>query len=86
MADPQDHPMTDGPDSEARLPLSEDEQKILALYDKLQEVRLEIAIINAQHSQQPGMDFTNYSLTRPSLQIYRSSGGCHRRASPEGTA
>lgn len=33
------------------LPLSEDEHKVLALYDRLQELRLEIAIINAQARQ-----------------------------------
>ncbi|KAJ6787980.1 hypothetical protein PWT90_08693 [Aphanocladium album] len=36
---------------EPQLALSEDERQILELYDKLQHVRLEIAIINAQKSQ-----------------------------------
>ncbi|KAL7936113.1 centromere protein H (CENP-H) domain-containing protein [Trichoderma chlorosporum] len=35
---------------ESRLPLSEDETRVLELYDKLQELRLEIAIINAQQA------------------------------------
>ncbi|RFU79503.1 hypothetical protein TARUN_2710 [Trichoderma arundinaceum] len=35
---------------ESHLPLSEDETKVLELYDKLQELRLEIAIINAQQA------------------------------------
>ena len=36
------------------LPVSVDEQRALDLYDKLQELRLEIAIINAQKSLQGG--------------------------------
>jgi hypothetical protein len=40
---------------DARLPLSEDEQRVLDLYDQLQQLRLEIAIINAQTSYQPGV-------------------------------
>ncbi|KAH6898530.1 centromere protein H (CENP-H)-domain-containing protein [Thelonectria olida] len=39
--------------SETHLPFSEDEEKVLALYDQLQELRLEIAIINGQQSHQP---------------------------------
>ncbi|KAL2212694.1 hypothetical protein CC79DRAFT_1393893 [Sarocladium strictum] len=42
------------PDADAAssyLPLSEGEHKVLALYDRLQELRLEIAIINAQARQ-----------------------------------
>jgi len=35
-------------ETETRLPLSDDEQRALELYDRLQELRLEIAIINAQ--------------------------------------
>ncbi|KAH7170793.1 centromere protein H (CENP-H)-domain-containing protein [Dactylonectria macrodidyma] len=53
MEEPIDQPMTDGLDEETHLPLSEDEEKVLALYDQLQELRLEIAIINGQRSQQP---------------------------------
>ncbi|KAJ3472210.1 hypothetical protein NLG97_g11188 [Lecanicillium saksenae] len=37
---------------EPQLALSEDERQILELYDKLQHVQLEIAIINAHKSQQ----------------------------------
>lgn len=40
--------MTGVDGGESRLPLSEDETKVLELYDRLQELRLEIAIINAQ--------------------------------------
>jgi hypothetical protein len=54
MADSNDTPMVDGYNEAAYLPISEDEEKILALYDRLQELRLEIAIINAQQSHQPG--------------------------------
>jgi len=40
---------------DAQLPLSEDEQRVLKLYDQLQHLRLEIAIINAQSVYRPGM-------------------------------
>ncbi|ETS05778.1 hypothetical protein M419DRAFT_70459 [Trichoderma reesei RUT C-30] len=43
-----DEAMTGVDGGESRLPLSEDETKVLELYDRLQELRLEIAIINAQ--------------------------------------
>ncbi|KMQ82293.1 centromere protein cenp-h [Lasius niger] len=48
--------MMDGYDdgSESRLPLSPDEQRVLDLYDTLQQLQLEIAIINALASQQSG--------------------------------
>ena len=39
---------------ETHLPVSEGEQRALELYDKLQELRLEIAIINAQQSAPTG--------------------------------
>ncbi|KAK1250232.1 hypothetical protein MKX08_010235 [Trichoderma sp. CBMAI-0020] len=45
-----DEPMTGADGGESRLPLSEDETRVLELYDKLQELRLEIAIINAQQA------------------------------------
>lgn len=45
-----DEPMTGVDGGESRLPLSEDETRVLELYDKLQELRLEIAIINAQQA------------------------------------
>ncbi|KAF7562225.1 hypothetical protein G7046_g1938 [Stylonectria norvegica] len=48
MEETQNEPMAHGSDHENHLPLSEDEEKAWALYDKLQELRLEIAIINAQ--------------------------------------
>ena len=38
----------------SHLPVSADEQCALDLYDKLQELRLEIAIINAQRSIKGG--------------------------------
>ncbi|KAG8674435.1 hypothetical protein FPOAC2_00454 [Fusarium poae] len=52
MEDGGDTPMLDGHIESSHLPLSEDEEKILALYDRIQELRLEIAIINAQQSHQ----------------------------------
>lgn len=45
-----DEPMTGVDGGESRLPLSEDETRVLELYGKLQELRLEIAIINAQQA------------------------------------
>lgn len=45
-----DEPMTGVDGGESRLPLSADETRVLELYDKLQELRLEIAIINAQQA------------------------------------
>lgn len=42
-----------GPQSET-LRLSEDEKKILDLYDRLQKLQLEIALITAQKSYLPG--------------------------------
>ncbi|OAA42618.1 Centromere protein Cenp-H [Metarhizium rileyi] len=42
-----------GDEVDARLPLSEDEQRVLDLFDQLQQLRLEIAIINAQSSYRP---------------------------------
>ncbi|KAM0203905.1 hypothetical protein ACHAPA_007565 [Fusarium lateritium] len=53
MADSNDTPMVYGYNEAAYLPISEDEERILALYDRIQELRLEIAIINAQQSHQP---------------------------------
>lgn len=40
---------------DSQLPLSEDERRVLKLYDQLQQLRLEIAIINAQSVYRPGM-------------------------------
>lgn len=54
MADSNDTLMVDEYNEAAYLPISEDEERILALYDRMQELRLEIAIINAQQSHQPG--------------------------------
>jgi hypothetical protein len=53
----RDQLMADAGDEndESRLPLSQDEEKVLELYDKLRELQLEIAIINAQNAQPPGM-------------------------------
>ncbi|KAG5989210.1 hypothetical protein E4U54_004394 [Claviceps lovelessii] len=39
---------------DSQLPLSEDERRVLKLYDQLQQLRLEIAIINAQSVYRPG--------------------------------
>lgn len=52
MSEMLDQPMADGVDDESHLRLTEEEDRVLALYDKLQELRLEIAIINAQRALQ----------------------------------
>ncbi|KAK5990522.1 hypothetical protein PT974_08791 [Cladobotryum mycophilum] len=56
MSDIEDESMANGHDDEARLPLSEDELRVLELYDKFQELMLEIAIINAQSKQNAASD------------------------------
>ncbi|KAK2591137.1 hypothetical protein QQS21_011175 [Conoideocrella luteorostrata] len=57
MDQPQDVSMVDEDEQhnqvDSRLPLSEDEQRALDLYDQLQQLRLEIAIINAQSVHRP---------------------------------
>ncbi|KAK6452362.1 hypothetical protein FP744_10008613 [Trichoderma asperellum] len=55
-----DEPMTGVDGGESRLPLSEDETRVLELYDKLQELRLEIAILNAQ---QAGRNYDESNIT-----------------------
>lgn len=52
MSEMLDQSMADGVDDESHLRLTEEEDRVLALYDKLQELRLEIAIINAQRALQ----------------------------------
>ncbi|KAM0514859.1 hypothetical protein ACHAPE_006535 [Trichoderma viride] len=56
-----DEPMTGVDGGESRLPLSEDETRVLELYDKLQELRLEIAIINAQQAASLGRSYDDDS-------------------------
>lgn len=41
---------------EQQLPLSVDERQVLELYDKLQHIQLEIAILRAQRAYESGMD------------------------------
>lgn len=41
---------------EPQLPLSEDERRVLELYDKLQQIELEIAILNAQKAYKSSKD------------------------------
>lgn len=53
MSDTHDETMADQPpDLEVILPISPNEQRALDLYDQIQELRLEIAIIKAQQSIQ----------------------------------
>lgn len=40
---------------EPQLPLSEDERQVLELYDRLQQIQLEIAIVKAQEAYQSCM-------------------------------
>ncbi|RTE69307.1 hypothetical protein BHE90_016312 [Fusarium euwallaceae] len=74
MADSIDQPMANGQDEASHLPISEDEEKILALYDRIQELRLEIAIINAQRSHQPDepSSFTPEETRRAQLELLES--------------
>ncbi|KAF4335243.1 hypothetical protein FBEOM_10893 [Fusarium beomiforme] len=53
MSDSDDVPMMEGHEEMVHLPISDEEARILELYDRIQELRLEIAIINAQKSYQP---------------------------------
>ncbi|EFW98455.1 hypothetical protein CMQ_4307 [Grosmannia clavigera kw1407] len=52
MDEPRDTPMGDAdavvPDATTALVLSEDEQRVLALYDRLRELQLQIALLGAQ--------------------------------------
>ncbi|CAK7216731.1 hypothetical protein SBRCBS47491_002927 [Sporothrix bragantina] len=52
MAEPRDTPMRDAPEEEAPvvLELSDDEARVLALYDQLRSIRLEIALLKARES------------------------------------
>ena len=51
-AEPTDTPMRDAPEDEAVavLELSDDEARVLALYDQLRSIRLEIALLKARES------------------------------------
>ena len=53
MDDSQDEQMEDVEEKVEALPLSVDERRVLELYDKLQHLQLEIAIIKAQSSINP---------------------------------
>ncbi|RGP65313.1 hypothetical protein FLONG3_9289 [Fusarium longipes] len=71
MEDNGDVSMVDGHIETSHLPISEDEEKILALYDRIQELRLEIAIINAQQSYQPDdtASFTNEETQKAQSEL-----------------
>lgn len=56
--------VSEGEATQALLPLSADEERALALYDKLRELQLEIAIINAQHKAQDGGFITARRTTK----------------------
>ncbi len=60
MAEQKDTPMGDAPesaghDATAPLLLSEDETRVLALYDQLRTVQLKIALLKARQSFTGGM-------------------------------
>jgi hypothetical protein len=84
MEEPADQSMIDL-DSETHLPFSEDEEKVLALYDQLQELRLEIAIINGQKSTPRGqvylleMSFLLQRLTFIQMQSQTLRRNKHKR-------
>ncbi|KAM0483028.1 hypothetical protein ACHAPX_002473 [Trichoderma viride] len=67
-----DEPMTGVDGGESRLPLSEDETRVLELYDKLQELRLEIAIINAQQAGRNYDDESNITEAQDALLTARA--------------
>ncbi|PON27414.1 hypothetical protein TGAM01_v203795 [Trichoderma gamsii] len=67
-----DEPMTGVDGGESRLPLSEDETRVLELYDKLQELRLEIAIINAQQAGRNYDDESNIAEAQDALLTARA--------------
>lgn len=73
MADPADHPMADAAEQESTLQVSDDEQKALELWDRLQELQLEIAIINAHNSDQLGESASIYH------HVWAKAYLCHQR-------
>ncbi|KAF9766856.1 hypothetical protein IL306_000687 [Fusarium sp. DS 682] len=74
MADSDDVPMVDRHEEMSHLPISEDEAKVLELYDRIQELRLEIAIINAQKSHQPdeASSFTTEETQKAQTELMES--------------
>lgn len=86
MDAPHYEPMADDfEEDDTRLPLSDEERRALELYDKLQELRLEIAIINAQQSHQSGKPITRpKGFTLPFLHWVRHSRGDDARGDHSG--
>ncbi|KAF4971052.1 hypothetical protein FZEAL_9930 [Fusarium zealandicum] len=74
MAGSIDQPMVNGQDEASHLPLPEGEERALALYDRIQELRLEIAIINAQRSHQPDepLSFTPEETQKAQSELLES--------------
>jgi hypothetical protein len=70
MEDNGDVSMVNGRAELSHLPISDDEEKILALYDRIQELRLEIAIINAQQSHHSGL-FLLIAISPHILTLFR---------------
>jgi hypothetical protein len=78
---PLDEQMEDVEEKVESLPLSADERRVLELYDRLQQLQLEIAIIKAQSSISPGefpecpFSYFPFPARETSLTRPRSSGG-----------
>jgi hypothetical protein len=58
-----EHSTTDSEEVEAPSPLllSDNEKRVLELYDKLQQLQLEVALLTAQKNYVPGMFFVLYT-------------------------
>ncbi|KAI5466233.1 centromere protein H (CENP-H)-domain-containing protein [Mariannaea sp. PMI_226] len=61
-------------ESEIHVPFSEDEERAIALYDRLQELRLEIAIINAQrlHRRDNISDLTQEQTQQEQTELLKA--------------
>ncbi|KAG6039563.1 hypothetical protein E4U41_002408 [Claviceps citrina] len=75
MDEPEDVSMVEetedddqGAEVDPQLPLSEDEQRVLELYDQLQQLRLEIAIMNEQSVYRPVLPTSDASKVSEQTQ------------------
>lgn len=55
--------------SSSGLPLADNEKRILDLYDRLQQLQLEVALINAQNNYQPRIYLTCSAAGPLSLSV-----------------
>lgn len=67
----QDEEMQDvlAPQPDETLPLSDDEQRVLELYDQLKQLQMEIAIINAQSHPEIGTCLSILAMERLTTNI-----------------